>query len=47
MKQESNELFCPIELIEPTALSNEFQLVLSLRVICDNGSSCGVGEFRI
>lgn len=47
MQQELNEFFCPIELIEPMALSNEFQLVLSMKLQCDKGYVCGGGSAEV
>ncbi|MCX6584808.1 MAG: hypothetical protein NT166_31935 [Candidatus Aminicenantes bacterium] len=44
MKQELNESFCPIELIEPIALSNEFQILSLMLVKCNTGYVCTTGE---
>ncbi|MCX6584807.1 MAG: hypothetical protein NT166_31930 [Candidatus Aminicenantes bacterium] len=44
MKQQSNELFCPVELIEPIALSDEFQILDLMIVRCNSGKVCGGGE---
>lgn len=43
MKQELNEFFCPIELIEPIAFSNEFQILDLMLVKCNKGHVCGGG----
>ncbi|MCX6584809.1 MAG: hypothetical protein NT166_31940 [Candidatus Aminicenantes bacterium] len=44
MKQELNEFFCPIELIEPIALHNEFQILELSLVKCNSGKVCTTGE---
>ncbi|HLP46495.1 MAG TPA: hypothetical protein VK186_13680 [Candidatus Deferrimicrobium sp.] len=44
MKQESKEFFCPIELIEPIAFSDEFQILGMMIVKCNSGKVCGGGE---
>jgi len=44
MKQDSNEFFYPIELIEPIALHNEFQILELNLVKCNTGMVCTTGE---
>ena len=44
MKQELNEFFCPIELIEPIAFPNEFQILNLMLVKCNIGYVCETGE---
>lgn len=44
MKQESIEYFCPIELIEPIAISDEFHILSITSVRCNSGKVCGGGE---
>ena len=46
MKQELNEFFCPIELIEPIAFSNEFQILDMMLVECCRGFICSPGELQ-
>ncbi|HLP46494.1 MAG TPA: hypothetical protein VK186_13675 [Candidatus Deferrimicrobium sp.] len=44
MKKGLNEIFCPIELIEPIAFHNEFQILELNLVRCNTGMVCTTGE---
>jgi hypothetical protein len=42
-----NDVFSPIELLEPIAISSEFQTVLGITVKCDKGYVCGGGQAEL
>lgn len=44
MSQDINCLFQSMEIIEPMAMSEEFQMLSGGSIKCDKGYVCGVGE---